>query len=181
MPRKYGADFRQDLDPALERQVSPVIRQIASQRVLEAAAQTAAVLCSAFNTGVQTATNGVALLVAWNAEITDSDTLHDNAVNNSRFTIPTAKPGQYRIISRISIGITAGVLTQFEVRVLVNGAEVADEFTGALSVDGVIMITHEQFMNGGDYYQIQVLATGNDCDIKGGSSESYAVVNKQLI
>ena len=181
MIKEYGSIARRDLDPALERVVTPPVRQVNQQRVLETASTTAAVTASAYRLVLQTMPDGVATLVAWTAEVVDTDTLHDNAVNNSRFTVPAAKPGVYRITSRLSIDVNAGNISDFEIRVLVNGVEVADEVSGAQTTDFVIMITHEQFLNVADYYEIQVLSTGNPVDVKPGSSESYVVVNRQLI
>ena len=177
----YSGTNRRDLNPALETLVSPPIRQTTSQRVVELNSQNAPVVATAYLLALQTATAGAAALVGFTAEVSDTDTIHDNAVNNSRFVIPAGKPGTYRIVSRLSIDVNAGNLTDFEIRVLVNGVEVADELAGAQTADFAIQIAHEQFMNDGDYYEIQVLSSGNNSDIKPGVSTSYVSVTKQLV
>jgi hypothetical protein len=184
MAAKYGATLRNDPNPALEQLVAPPIRQTNQQRVIETATNFEPVSCSAYRATSTSFSAGVATTVSWTDEVFDTHTLHDNAVNNSRFTIPTNQPGVYRINSRIALDVSGGgTYTQVEIRVLVNGVEVADEFTGTITVNTPIMISHEQQMLPGDYYEIQILMTGADpaLTLTPGVDNTYAVVTKQLV
>jgi hypothetical protein len=184
MAPKYGATLRNDPNPALEQLVAPPIRQTNQQRVIETAAAFTAVSCSAYLTsGGITAPAGVATTIDWATEVFDTHTMHDTGVNPSRFTIPTGQPGIYRINARLLLTVAGGTYTEVELRVLVNGNEVANEFSGTITANTALMITHEQYMNPGDYYQIQVLMTGVDpaLGISTGIDNTYAVVTKQLV
>jgi len=64
----------------------------------------------AYFTGNQTMADNVFTTLTWNAEIVDNDVMHDNAVNNHRFTVQT--PGRYSFHANISIngtGVPGGV------------------------------------------------------------------------
>lgn len=56
--------------------------------------------CRATNTVDQTIPNTTWTVLDLNSELFDTDSMHDNAVNNSRITINT--PGKYLIIARVN-------------------------------------------------------------------------------
>src|SRR5688572_11598548 len=97
--------MRVDPDPATERIVTTPVRQTSSTRVVDVLDAFTPVVASVYDVTATIAgppDDASAPVVAlWDSEILDTDTLHDNAVNSNRITIPTGKPGQYKISVRI--------------------------------------------------------------------------------
>jgi hypothetical protein len=171
--------MRNDPNPVLEQLIAPATRQTNPQRVIELATQSAPVLCSVYASAGTTLAAGVATEIPFANETTDTAGLHDNAVNNPRITIATA--GIYRVYGRIALDVSpGGTYTQVELRVLVSGVEVADEFSGVLTSNKSLMIQHEQFMAVGQYFHLQALMTGVDpaLIVTGGIDSTYFIVQK---
>jgi hypothetical protein len=55
----------------------------------------------------QNLTNATNTILAWNAEVFDTNTFHDNATNNSRLTVPAGKAGYYQIQANVSFNLDA--------------------------------------------------------------------------
>ena len=186
----YGSKTRIDPDPAVERVVSPPIRQTTSTRVVEAVAPSAPVFCSVYSTGSSIAgppDDGTGPVTAlWNAESLDSDAMHDLGVNTNRITIPTGKSGVYKCTVRITWN-SNGNATNRLVRIRVNGANVA--LTSVVALTGTAIAVHcehQQFMNAGDYFDILLDATGGGgtattYNVTAGPDGSSVVVTKQLV
>lgn len=181
------SQFRKDPDPANERLVTTPVRQTSSTRVLEPVANTAPVVASVYNSSTTVSgppdDGSGALVMPWNAEITDTDTLHDTGVNPERVTIPATKPGIYRISARI-IFIANGTTTNRIVNVRVNGTIVKTVTVAASAGSNIaVYIEHEQFLNGGQYYDLLLNATGGagtNADISGGIDNSSMIVVKLI-
>jgi hypothetical protein len=82
--------------------------------------------CSLYKTAVQSISNDTNTIINWDAEYFDTNSFHDNSVNNSRITIPSGKGGKYLITGQMSFaadsdeqriariyknGVSAGILT----------------------------------------------------------------------
>lgn len=59
--------------------------------------------CQAVLTANQTLGNGVATAIALDGETFDTHTMHDNAVNNTRITVPSQQGGLYHIIGQFAL------------------------------------------------------------------------------
>lgn len=68
----------------------------------------------------QSISNTTVTALTWDVESIDTDGFHDNATNNSRFTIPSGKNGKYRILCRIGNGVSTAGLRQL--RLYKNGS-----------------------------------------------------------
>lgn len=187
MLKEYGLTTRSDPDPALERVASPPIRQINPQRVAEVQGPAVAVIASVFNSSITIggpADNGTApVTAAWNQELLDTDTMHDNAVNNNRITVPAGKPGVYRCIVRI-VFISNGTTTNRIVKIRVNGTAVKTVTVAALSGTNIaVYAEYQQYMQSGDYYDILLDGSGGSGTVanynpSGGPEDSSFIVTR---
>lgn len=57
---------------------------------------------SAYKSGSQSLSNSTATAISFNVESFDTDAFHDNATNNTRFTVPAGKGGYYLVNGSIS-------------------------------------------------------------------------------
>ena len=55
----------------------------------------------------QNLANATNTILAWNAEVFDTNGFHDNATNNSRLTVPTGKAGYYEIQANVSFNLNS--------------------------------------------------------------------------
>lgn len=101
--------------------------------------------------------------VAFDAENYDTDSIHDNSTNNSRFTIPTGMGGYWRFVARIypdPVG-NAGAVVQS--RLLLNGATVLDADIGEVLTSGSVtvkILETTRAFSAGDYVELQMYHTG---------------------
>lgn len=63
--------------------------------------------------------NNAITVMPWDAEEYDTDGFHDNAVNNSRLTVPVGLSGKYNV--KVSMGSDASMTNRFIVAVRKNG------------------------------------------------------------
>jgi hypothetical protein len=77
-------------------------------------------MCRVRHDAAQSATSGAGLVLAFNTERYDTDTMHDPATNNSRITCVTA--GRYHL--GVVISMAANATGYREVGLLLNGATV---------------------------------------------------------
>lgn len=59
--------------------------------------------CRAYKSGTQTVGSGSTDVITFGAESFDTDTIHDNATNNSRFSVPTGYGGYWRATWNIAV------------------------------------------------------------------------------
>jgi hypothetical protein len=79
--------------------------------------------CTVFSNGTSQSLNGyTTTMIAYNAEIWDSNGYHDNSTNNSRITIPSGKAGKYQINASLS---TTGIVTDWILYLFKNGSLVS--------------------------------------------------------
>lgn len=76
--------------------------------------------CIAFHNTTQSINNGTETVLNMNSEDVDVGTMHDNATNNSRCTIPTGGDGFYEVCGRVHF--TSNATGDRMVRVFKNGA-----------------------------------------------------------
>jgi hypothetical protein len=113
--------------------------------------------CRVFNNGIVTIPNNVDTAVAFDNESSDSDTMHDNAVNPTRITFRT--DGKYAIWAQLQFDNNS--TGRREIRIRRNGtAIVLQRIENALSATvHPIQVSHmAEFVNG-DY--VEVLAFQN--------------------
>lgn len=94
------------------------------------------------------------------AEIFDTNTIHDNSTNNSRFTIPSGMGGYWRFFGFIYPDPTAsgGPGHVFQVRLLLNGATVLAASIGELNAGNTWttgIVERCQSFSAGDYVELQ--------------------------
>lgn len=122
--------------------------------------------CTVYSNGTSQSLNGyTTTMIAYGAEIWDSNSYHDNTTNNSRITIPSGKAGKYQINASLS---TTGIVTDWILFLFKNGAAVANVgiFEGKLirhtvNAEGSCAVLD---LAVGDYIQIGFasdLASGN--------------------
>jgi hypothetical protein len=79
--------------------------------------------CTVYSNGTSQSLNGyTTTMIAYGAEIWDSNSYHDNSTNNSRITIPTGKAGKYQINASLS---TTGIVTDWILFLFKNGSAVS--------------------------------------------------------
>lgn len=188
-PNPYSTN-RYDPDPATERVVTTPIRQSNSTRVVDVQSQTTPVLASVYSTTATIAgppDNGTGPVVAnWNAETTDTDTMHDTGVNPNRVTVVAGKAGKYRASVRI-VFISNGATSNRLVKIRVNGVVVATKTVVALNGSPTaVHLDWEQYLNVGDYYDVLLDATGGagaalNYNPNAGPDDSWFVVTKQFV
>jgi hypothetical protein len=104
-----------------------------------------------FHSVAQATANNVVLVLAFDSERYDTDTLHDPVTNNSRLTCKTA--GKYSI--KATIGFDANVTGMRQVDLMVNGVTViTNEAKMAVTVGGVptyVTATADYELAVGDY------------------------------
>lgn len=130
----------------------------------------------AYLTADQTVASGAGLTaLAFNAEKVDTDGYHDNATNNSRFTIPAGRGGGY-IFDFSGRWVTYTNTNAVLIRIRKNGADIVGTlyFTPAL-VDDCDMIPLVGYVDlvAGDYLEVCVSqSTGGDRAFDGGDPDS---------
>lgn len=187
----YGNKKRIDPTASLEKSVNEPIRQIQPTRVTDVQTSQVAVNVSVYNTAATTAgplTDGTGPVNGqpWNAEVVDTDTMHDNAVNNPRLTIPPAKPGQYRFWVRIVFAACGEAGVTGAVKLRKSGVTVQKTVTAPLSTTGVtvIMVQYQDNYISGDYVDVVIDATGGTgigTTINHGTETSYFIGAKQMV
>lgn len=67
----------------------------------------AAIAARAFQPAAQSLPNGVATALSFTGENFDSDAIHDNTTNPSRFTCPAGKGGTYVVVGAVGFAANA--------------------------------------------------------------------------
>jgi hypothetical protein len=123
-----------------------------------------------YKTGNQSINSGTYTILSWDAEVYDTDGLHDNVTNNSRLTVPAGCT-----LARTSFGIVGSNTTaQKFAHVLKNGAAYngSPAFdTATTGADGVTGIGAWVDVAPGDYFEIEVLC--NTASTVGTDSETW--------
>ena len=133
--------------------------------------------CQATRTANQTLGNGVATAIALDGETFDTHTMHDNAVNNSRITVPAQQGGLYHMVGQFAFAASFVGIWQAELRKngatslaksRGNGANIAaQDVTGQVSVLATMDPT--------DYVELVITQTatgGGSHDVVGGGLNS---------
>ena len=80
-------------------------------------ATSAFVGCSVFASAAQSLANGTLTVIAFDSEYFDTNSMHDNATNNSRITIPASQGGKYLLSANIVYAPNATGFRQFFIRI----------------------------------------------------------------
>jgi len=100
--------------------------------------------------------------IPYAAEDYDTDSFHDNSVNNSRITIPSGKGGKYLITGQLEIG--NAVTSYLQLRLYKNGsllnAQLGRLFNWSAAGNPMINGSTVLSLAAGDY--IQLMATASD-------------------
>jgi len=134
---------------------------------------------SAYANSVQSIANNTWTSMNWDAELWDTNAFHDNASNNTRFTIPTGLAGKYQIIVTMVFGDRTSTGTQVS-RIAKNGsvylyganvipsATIYTGLTLSCTVDAAV----------GDYFEFQVLqSSGSSRGTGAGAQDQYYQIN----
>lgn len=116
-------------------------------------------------------TIGVATYVAltFTAETYDTDTIHDNATNTTRLTVPTGKGGKYLIGASLYVAAAGG---QASLRIRLNGTTIIANNTGYAesgTANGMGSVTTVYQLAAGDY--IEVLGAHGDSASRSSSGD----------
>jgi hypothetical protein len=123
--------------------------------------------CRAYFTASVTLATATSTAVAWTAEDFDTDGFHDNATNNSRFTIPTGKDGKYSMTYHLLLDPLSG--NQFDTLVKKNGSN-AESFYWSCAGAFSTSVTRVFSAVAGDYFQIFVSQnSGSNKTLEGGA------------
>lgn len=130
-----------------------------------------------YNTAVQAIPNGVSTVVAFDAEIFDTDGMHDTVTNNSRITIKT--PGLYSITAASDWAVNATGIRMLEIRK--NGAGLPQEFahqsTPSSSTYARQTMAVTLMLAAGDYIDLSVYQTsGSPLNLSGGAALSAVLI-----
>jgi len=63
--------------------------------------------CSVYKSTNQSVANGTYTAVTFDSEDYDTDAIHDNSTNNSRFTIPSGKGGKWLVTGQVTFAINS--------------------------------------------------------------------------
>ena len=137
-----------------------------------------AVACYAYKQATQSIPNATWTLLNWDAEWFDTDSIHDNATNNSRFYAPTGKSGYYFIHAYAGLAGSATGLRQLWIRKN-NASDYAipriDPSGGVwnLNTSGIIQMT------AGDFLTVSIYQTsGGALDVQGNAlGNPYSVLS----
>lgn len=95
-------------------------------------------------------------VLAWNTEVFDPSTIHDNVTNNSRMTVPTGWGGIYQAISHARFNTAAGLVT---LQFAVNGTPVtasANVVLGSTGPGAFPVCNSIMQLNDSDYVEVWV-------------------------
>jgi hypothetical protein len=134
----------------------------------------AAISCRAYKSGgVQTLTPASTFAaVSFNAEDFDTNTIHDNATNNTRFVAPNT--GKYRIVGHITF---AGVAANVVIEVRKNGVATALADSSVATVGttaGTIEVNVTLSLSATDYIEIYAKSDVNNHQILDNLERTYA-------
>jgi hypothetical protein len=129
--------------------------------------------------GSTTVSNGSTVYsLAMTSENFDTDGFHDNATNNTRFTIPTGKGGKYQINIRVGIDNASGVPGNHNIYARVNGTTGAWAYTSTSSIlTNATSNTNTVSVGSG----ILTLAAGDYIEILGRSDGGYGNMTFTLL
>lgn len=109
-------------------------------------------------------TSGTALLLTWDTEAYDTDTMHSTSTNTSRLVATTAGP--YQVNARVGFLSNATGIRTLELRKnsagsVAGGTRIAFDSTGAVggSTDTTVSITADVVMAANDYVELFGLQT----------------------
>jgi hypothetical protein len=110
--------------------------------------------CRAYASNDQTVANSTNVIIGFNNENFDSNSFHDNSVNNSRMTIPAGYGGKYQVFANLAYnGNTSGNRV---VDILLNGSIVATSYSGASTTNAITCtINLAMDLAVADYIQVQ--------------------------
>jgi hypothetical protein len=123
-------------------------------------------------TAVQALASGVQAAVGWDAEVLDTDGMHDNAANNSRLTIVTA--GLYLILGKVTIDNTAAGRRELNLRL--NGATFLedDHAPGAAGANCSLRIAHLAQLAATDFLELLAFQdSGAALNVQAGERASF--------
>lgn len=112
--------------------------------------------------------------IEMNAESYDTGSMHDNAVSNTRITIPAAAGGMYLINAQVTFGNSA--TGRREVHIYKNNALFATvkEFGPDGTENTVLQINAHDNSSGGDYYDVRAYQnTGGALNILSGEAVTF--------
>lgn len=116
--------------------------------------------CLAYRSTTQSFTSGVAAAIQWNAEVYDTDSIHDNSTNPSRFTAPSGVTE-----GRLSFNLsTASIINQQVARGLLNGSIYVGTpamETDTAGGDNLNAMGAWVPVSPGDYFEVEFVAGAN--------------------
>lgn len=111
----------------------------------------------AYSNATQAITTGADRAITFNTEDWDTDAYHDNAVNPSRFTIPTGKGGKYSLVGHL-YGLSG---SNHDVRFKVNGTALYSDVLYTAATGGAITLSAVLDLVAGDYVELVVFPGAN--------------------
>lgn len=125
------------------------------------AGTTGSVSAHVYHSADQSVLSGGEAIVAFNSERHDTEGFHDNAVNNSRLTIPAGHAGKY--IAAATLGYAANATGRRQLGIKKNGTVYVALVTLPTQTDGtgwtMTVVTPVLDLVAGDYLEVAVYQT----------------------
>jgi hypothetical protein len=132
--------------------------------------------CSLYKSADQSLANVTTTVVTWDLEHYDTNTFHDNVLNNTRITIPAGKAGKYLI--QVTLNWNSNATSYREARIRLNGSTLLAYSPIQAAASGGVANTLNVVKNlaAADYIEIQgEQASGGALSISGGNTYSAQV------
>jgi hypothetical protein len=120
----------------------------------------------------QSIANDTATDVTWNTEEYDTDAFHSTSTNTNRLTVPSGKAGYYKIFFCVKFTNSANATGRRIISLQLNGTEIADYETHALSgVFPTMVLSITKYLEVADYVALQAYqSSGASLDLRKNAS-----------
>lgn len=139
----------------------------------------AAVAAHAYATSAQTLPHATVTAITLDAENFDTDSFHDNATNNTRFTIPS--DGAYDIAGQVAFSSTGSSGSTRIARIRLNGTDTLVDTAYAGTTDGVrVPVATKESLTAGDYIELVAYQTsgGGSLDTLSGREYTFLSISR---
>lgn len=135
--------------------------------------------CHAYKTSSQSLTASVAAAVTYDAEaFTDTYSMHDNVVNNTRITVPSGHDGLYFVSVQTRLSAVDSTFCVVELKK--NGTQTLLRHSDEVN-DSNFTIAGAFEMVAGDYFEVYVTVTASGLSLTGSASSTVALSHNSML